>query len=166
MKNERKRKDLSQEQLAILLNVSQSDISEWEAGKREIPIDIKKKIPDILESSRLRLELISELDADLIVTPYYSGIKSDLIRLIAKNIEEEEESIKAQKELFNMVLENMTGKAYTKEQLEKIGDLMEQIADPVGWKRMLLVGVEEEIGISIKTINKRIKRKVVSKAYA
>ncbi len=166
MKNERKRKNLSQEQLAILLNVSQSDISEWEGGKREIPIDIKKKIPDILESSRLRLELISELDADLIVTPYYSGIKSDLIRLIAKNIEEEEESIKAQKELFNTVLENMTGKAYTKEQLDRIGDLMEQIADPVGWKRMLLVGVEEEIGIPIKTINRRIKRKVVSKAYA
>ncbi|WFD08745.1 helix-turn-helix domain-containing protein [Tepidibacter hydrothermalis] len=165
MKRERKRKNLTQEQLAISLNVSQSDMSEWEAGKREIPIDIKKKIPDILDSSRLRLEIVNELDADLIVTPYYSGIKSDLIRLIAKNIEEEEESIKAQKELFNIVLENMTGKEYTKEQIEKISDLMEQIADPVGWKRMLLVGVEEEIGIPIKSINKRIQKKVISKSY-
>ncbi|CAH2213200.1 helix-turn-helix domain-containing protein [Tepidibacter aestuarii] len=166
MKRERKRKHLSQEQLSILLNVSQSDISEWESGKRQIPIDIKKKIPDILDSSRLRLEIVNEVDKDLIVTPYYSGIKSDLIRLIAKNIEEEEESIKAQKELFNIVLENMTGKQYTKEQITKISDLMEQIADPVGWKRMLLVGVEEEIGIPIKSINKRIPRKVISKSYA
>jgi transcriptional regulator with XRE-family HTH domain len=166
MKAERKRRSLSQEQLAILLNVSQSDISEYEAGKRSIPVDIKKRLPDVLQSSRLRLELINELDADLIVTPYYSGIKSDLLRLIAKNIEEEEESIKAQRELFQMVLENMTGKQYSKEQLSKIGDLMEQVADPVGWKRMLLVGVEEEIGVTIKSINKRIQNKVVLKSYA
>lgn len=65
-----------------------------------------------------------------------------------------------------MVLENMTGKQYSKEQLSKIGDLMEQVADPVGWKRMLLVGVEEEIGVTIKSINKRIQKKVVLKSYA
>lgn len=168
MKEERKRKKLTQNQLAILLNVSQSDVSEWESdkNKREIPLDIRKKLPDVLESSRLRLELVNELEADLISTPFFDGVKSmDLIRLIAKNIEEEEESIAAQKELFNIVLENMTGKEYDTKQKSNIEDLLEQVADPVGWKRMLLIAIEDEIGISIRKINRRIRNKVLLKRY-
>lgn len=168
MKEERKRKNLSQKQLSILLNVSQSDVSEWESdkNKRDIPLDIRKKVPDILESSRLRLELVNELEADLISTPYYNGLKStDLVRLIAKNIEEEEESIAAQRELFNIVLENITEKEYNDQQKSTIEDLMEQIVDPVGWKRTLLVEIEEQIGIKIKKINNRIKSKLKIKKY-
>lgn len=166
LREERKRKRLSQQQLGVLVGYSQSDVSEWEAGNREVPIDIKKKLPDILESSRLRLELINELQADFIVTPYFNGVCStDLVRLLAKNIEEEEESINAQREIFQIVLDNMTGKSFTDKQLEKIEDLMEQVADPVGWKRMLFAAIEEETGIRISNIQKRITNKLKVKKY-
>lgn len=166
LKEERKRKKLSQHQLGVLVGYSQSDISEWEAGNRPIPIDIKKKLPDILESGKLRLELINELKVDFIFTPYFNGVKSnDLIRLIAKNIEEEEESIKAQRELFQIALNNMNGKPYAKDELNRIEELMEQIADPVGWKRMLFTAIEEQTGVKISKIQKRISNKLKTKKY-
>lgn len=166
MKDERKRRGFTQEQLKKLLNCSQSDISEWESGKREIPADIKKKLPHVLNSSRLRMEMISEMQIDFINTPFYNGVKFDLLRLIAKNIEEEEESIRASNELFKIVLNNMTEQPYKENQLEKIYEIMEQIGDPIGWKRMLFAKMDEETGASVsRETQKRIDRKIRNKKY-
>ncbi|WP_432408533.1 helix-turn-helix domain-containing protein [Wukongibacter sp. M2B1] len=166
LKGERKRRGLTQEQLKRLLNCSQSDISEWESGKREVPMDIKKKLPHVLNSSRLRMEMINELKVDFINTPFYNGVKFDLLRLIAKNIEEEEESIKASNELFKIVLNNMTEQPYKDNELEKIYELMEQIGDPIGWKRMLFAKVDEQTGANVsRETQKRIDRKIRNKKY-
>lgn len=51
MKTLRKEKGYTQNNLALLLNVSQNAIYNWENGKREPSIDMIKKIADALDTS-------------------------------------------------------------------------------------------------------------------
>ena len=49
IKSARKSKKMSQEELGNLLGIGKSSISEWESGKRPIPIDTMEEIADHLQ---------------------------------------------------------------------------------------------------------------------
>ena len=56
LKRLRAKLDLSQEDLAKILNVSFMSVNRWENGKHEPTIIIKEKLNDLFEENNIKLE--------------------------------------------------------------------------------------------------------------
>ncbi len=56
LKRLRAKLDLSQEDLAKILNVSFMSVNRWENGKHELTIIIKEKLNDLFKENNIKLE--------------------------------------------------------------------------------------------------------------
>lgn len=73
----RHREDISQEELAARVNVTQGMISQWETGESDVPLGMVHKLADALNTTPYALQAINPFDPEATVTEVFKRVPPD-----------------------------------------------------------------------------------------
>ncbi|MCK8824703.1 helix-turn-helix domain-containing protein [Fuchsiella alkaliacetigena] len=160
IREERLRKGITQRELAKKIHTSRSTVSRYESGKQSIPYDDLMKIIEVLDSPKLRLEVLGAA----IPCYYLDQVNLEPLATQQKAIEELEEALERLKKL-QLVNKVKPEDLSEKERQELLEDTMMELHDVNVCIDLTFISLSEKYDIDLKELDKLSRRKMVESGY-
>jgi len=160
IREERKKRGLSQEQLGRIMGIDRSTISNIENGKQVVHHDTLEQFGEALKSPRLRLEVLG----GALPCYYLHNVDLHPVTVQQKAIEEMREAIQ---ELEKLNLINKIGPEdlTEAEQESLLNETMMTLQDVNICMDLIMVALADRYNVDLKELARLSKEKMVSKGY-
>ena len=161
---QRKLKGVSQEQLGKNIGVSQTTISDYEAG-RDVPRNNAYRMSKVLDSSRLFAEYCFEYKTSFFNVPVLNSVDDHEIVGMSILIEEAAELISNIEKLRKLVINKRDRRSINKEEWIQLMHHEEQILDILPAVQMHLIEMSEVFGLDLEKLEWNVEKKLIRKGY-
>lgn len=161
---QRKKIGMSQNVLARSIGVTQSTVSDYEAG-RDVPPDNAYRMTRVLESDRLLAEYSFEYKTGFFNVPVLNRVDDHNVVGMGILIEEAGELISNIERLRKMVVNKRDRREFTKEDWKLLMQYEMQIIDIIPAIQMHLIEMSEVFGLDLQDLEHRLEKKMVMKGY-
>lgn len=160
IREERKRRGMSQGKLASLVGIDRSTLSNIENGKTVATHDVLERLVDVLRSPRLRMELLG----GAVSTFYLCNVDLHPVTVQQKAIEEMKEAI-AELEKLNLINKIGPEDLTEEEQKQLLHDTLMQLQDVNICIDLIMIAMAERYHVDLRKLERLSRQKMIEKGY-
>lgn len=155
----------SQQELAVIVGTTQSNMSKYELGEYPIPDDIAQRMIKELKSLRLKVAYKMEKQASIISMPLLNNVDENPTVLLDVLVEEAKEMIASALVLKKLIRNKKSRDQFTDSEWQQVLKCEEQIADLSPALDLHFVVMHEIFDLDSNQLSLIIQEKCKSKNY-
>jgi len=164
LKEHRERENLTQTQMANLINVSRSTYGAYERGTRTIPDDVIAKAVNEFENPEILAEFAYDRGTEFFNVPVLDNVDKHPLVVIDVLIEEASEMIKALMQIRRAIKNKHSADQIKKEDFKVLMEHEEQVGDVYAALKMHFVTMSK-FGVNVKDVERMCIRKLINKHF-
>ncbi|MBB6218217.1 transcriptional regulator with XRE-family HTH domain [Anaerosolibacter carboniphilus] len=155
------------QQIAIAgqVGVTQATWSKYENKELPMPDDVVERAAAVLNSPRIIAEHLYEKGSEFFNVPVLNNVDDNVLVVLDSLIEESAELIKHTQTLKKLLKNKKSRDQFSSQQWEEVMSAEEQIADVLPAIKLHFITMAEQFELDIKSLEKRMNRKLRSKSY-